>query len=224
MKAQKLILIFPIILLSGCNKKVITREQYDSMYDHLCEMWEKTLSAHDYDYAFFGDSRVAGGSFSLEFSSYNVVNLGIGGDKVSNCIRRYNLIEAAKPETVFLAVGGNDALSSEFSKDTFISEYNQLLNKFKNSGINVIMHTIPGLTVSSSIAEKDVKKGNEKIAVANEEIKKIANEFSYTLIDLQALMCKEDGRLKDDYSADGCHFTYSGYQVWYGEIMKIIAK
>lgn len=226
MKNRRLTLllsVFAIALsLSGCKDK--SDNSYDVMYEHMTYCWAQSLAGQHFDNAFYGDSRVIGGSFVSEFADKSCVNLGVGGDKVSHLIKRFSLIEAVTPNRVFLAIGGNDALSDKFNSDTFTSEYRTLLTKFKDKSIDVIVNSVPGITTAnSSFKEKDVKRANNNISTVNQIVKNLASEFSYTLVDVAIKMNKEGtNELKAEYATDGVHFTEEGYRVWFDTISSFV--
>ncbi len=229
MKANKIkaltLMLTSAFLLSGCNESdTVSKKSYDTMYEHLVYCWNQSLEGIHFDNAFFGDSRVIGGDFVGEFKDKSVVNLGVGGDKVNDLINRYGLIKTVTPKRVFLAIGGNNALSSEYNKDSFVSEYNTLLSLFKNDGYDVVVHNVVGLTTfNSSLDEKDVNEKNLKISEINQIIKSKAEEYKFTFVDIASVMNKNDSNeMKNEYSADGVHFNETGFKVWFDCIRELI--
>lgn len=223
---RKLYILLPITVISlcGCKTEKVSKESYDTMYNHIVDVWNQSLEGVHFDNAFYGDSRVIGGDFVAEFSNKSVVNLGIGGDKVSNLISRFKLIETLTPSRVFLAIGGNDALSSNYNFDTFKSEYKTLLDMFKNKNIDVVVHNVVGITtVNSSVSKNTANKGNKNIAEINSYIKSVSIEMNYTFIDVASAMNKANSNeMNGDYSADGVHFNEAGYRVWFDMIASYI--
>lgn len=218
MKSKLCLLLLPsLIFCSSCGSdKKYSQEEWDVMYDHFVDTWARSLKDQHYDLAFYGDSRVIGGSFETEYKDKNAINLGIGGDRTSHLIRRFKLIEAVTPKTVVLSIGGNDALSGSYNDETFEKDYITLLNMFREKNINVLTNSIAGITCfNGSWDEKVTAESNKKIKSANEIIKKLTANYSYTYVDIAASMDNEDGTLKNEYSADGCHFTEAGYKIWF---------
>lgn len=214
-----------IFSLSSCNKKeTVSKESYDQMYDHLVDCWNQSLSGIHFDNVFYGDSRIAGGDFTGAFKGKSVVNLGVGGDKVANLIRRFKLIDTVTPKRIFLAIGGNDALSSSYNSETFRAEYSSLLSLFKAKNYDVYIHNVVGLTIENSkYSKSDIDKNNAKISEVNSIISNLAQEVSYPLIDICSKMNKlGTNEMNPDYSADGVHFNQIGYQVWYNELSPIL--
>ena len=215
------ILISLIFFLTGCKDERNWEDTYWWMYSHLSECWAQSLEHADAEIAFFGDSRVIGADWYSAYPDKKVINLGVGGDRISNLLTRMSqikiLVEKGNLETCFLAIGGNDCLSSGFNTDTFREEYNTLLTQLQELGITVYVNTIAGVTSEgTSLSEKDAKKANSKMAQGNEIIRSLAEEHKLTLIDMAALMNNSDGTLKAAYaSSDGVHFSAEGNAFWY---------
>ena len=210
-----------VLFLASCSQDTVPESTYWLMYSHLSEVWAQSLEHADAEIAFFGDSRVIGADWYSAYPEKKVINLGVGGDRISNLLTRMNQIKILKEKGnlkyCFLTIGGNDCLSSKFNTDTFRSEYDTLLTKLQELGITVYVNTIAGVTSEgTSLSEKDAKKANSKMAQGNEIIRSLAEEHKLTLIDMAALMNNSDGTLKADYaSSDGVHFSAEGNAFWY---------
>ena len=213
-------LIFTLFLAS-CSQDTVPESTYWLMYSHLSEVWAQSLEHADAEIAFFGDSRVIGADWYSAYPDKKVINLGVGGDRISNLLLRMNqikvLAEKGNLKYCFLAIGGNDCLSSKFNTDTFRSEYDTLLTRLHELGITVYVNTIAGVTSEgTSLSEKDAKKANSKMAQGNEIIRELAQSHGMTLIDMAELMNNSDGTLKASYaSPDGVHFSAEGNAFWY---------
>ena len=209
------------LFLASCSQDTVPESTYWLMYSHLSEVWAQSLEHADAEIAFFGDSRVIGADWYSAYPDKKVINLGVGGDKISNLLLRINqikvLAEKGNLKYCFLAIGGNDCLSSKFNTDTFRSEYDTLLTKLQELGITVYVNTIAGVTSEgTSLSEKDAKKANSKMAQGNEIIRELAQSHGMTLIDMAELMNNSDGTLKATYaSPDGVHFSTDGNAFWY---------
>ena len=209
------------LFLASCSQDTVPESTYWLMYSHLSEVWSQSLEHADAEIAFFGDSRVIGADWYSAYPDKKVINLGVGGDRISNLLTRMSqikiLVEKGNLKTCFLAIGGNDCLSSGFNTDTFREEYNTLLTQLQELGITVYVNTIAGVTSEgTSLSEKDASKANSKMAQGNEIIRSLAEEHKLTLIDMAALMNNSDGTLKAAYaSSDGVHFSAEGNAFWY---------
>jgi lysophospholipase L1-like esterase len=56
----------------------------------------------------------------------------------------------------------------------------------------------------------------------NKRLQKLAKEFGYDYIDLHSLMADERGELKAEFTADGLHLNEAAYDVWLGEVERVM--
>ena len=225
MKRLALLLIATLLLLLcvSCNQDKVTKEQYYGMYSHLSQVWAQSLLHTDAKVAFYGDSRVIGADWNAAYPDSKVVNLGVGGDRISNLLTRMpqirNLTENGQLECVFLAIGGNDCMSGSYDSTVFRTEYDRLLAELEELGLTVYVNTVAGITdEGSAVSSKTAKTVNGRMKEANTIIKELAQSHSMTVIDMAMaeLMNTEDGKLKSAYaSPDGVHFSAAGNQLWF---------
>ena len=222
---KKLVLIFTLtilLLLVSCSQSdKVSRESYEIMYAHLSQVWAQSLAHADAENAFFGDSRVIGADWNSAYPEAKVVNLGVGGDRIADLLTRLCQIETLASngslKRCFLAIGGNDCLSSGYNADKFREEYDSLLTKLSELEITVYVNTVAGITSEgTSVSAKDAKKANSRMAEANDIIRELAENHNMVCIDMAALMNNEDGSLKKKYACpDGVHFSEAGNLFWF---------
>ncbi len=207
-------------LLCSCNQDGVSAETYKAMYAHLVQMWAYNVRNGDgtAGIAFYGDSRVVGADWHSAYPDYDVVNLGIGGDKVEQTIVRLSLLDAYEVKYCFLAIGGNNALNGSFDSSTFRTNYDRLLTELEDRGITVYVNTVAGVTRAwaSEYTESNIR-------TVNTIIKELAAEHSMEVVDMATLMNDGDGYLKDEYSLDGVHFSKAGNQLWFDTLEPLVA-
>lgn len=206
-----LALVSLFLLLSSCSNEPLE----GWYYDHLIAMWAESLKPQEPEIAFYGDSRVALLDWSAEYPLSKVVNLGVGGDRVWNLLKRLPLLEALDIKTCFLAIGINDLTSSHFDKVAFRAEYDTLLSKLGDMDVAVYVQTIVGITThKSNFSRKQVRDVSKRVLAANEIIWELAETHGMDVIDLAGVMNNEDGSLKGEYSSDGIHYNQAGNDAW----------
>ena len=221
--ALPLIATLLLLLCVSCNQDKVTKEQYYGMYSHLSQVWAQSLLHTDAKVAFYGDSRVIGADWNAAYPDSKVVNLGVGGDRISNLLTRMpqirNLAENGQLECVFLAIGGNDCMSGSYDSTVFRTEYDRLLAELEELGLTVYVNTVAGITdEGTGVSSKTAKTVNGRMKEANTIIKELAQSHSMTVIDMAEaeLMNDSDGKLKSAYaSPDGVHFSAAGNQLWF---------
>ncbi len=221
--------LLPAILLCSCSQDdTVSIETYNTMYDHLSQVWAQSLAHADARLAFFGDSRVIGADWYGAYPDSKVVNLGVGGDRIRNLQIRmsqlHTLVSSGQLSCCVLAIGANDCASSSYDSAVFRDEYDALLRELKSLGLTVYVNTIAGVTDEGTTLPSDTAKlVNRHIAEANGIIRELAAVHGLTLIDIASSMNNENGYLKAAYSTpDGVHFSESGYAVWYEALRPFI--
>lgn len=189
------------------------------MYIHMVAVWTQSLEPYSCDIAFFGDSRVIGADWVSAYPDHNVVNLGVGGDKVEDLLKRLCLLDALEVKQCFVAIGGNNALSSSFDVSVFKIHYEELIQELLARDIDVYLNTIAPITnAGNNLSDLEVYAKNKKIKAANAIIKELATQYNVTLLDIAPVMTGSDGKLISDYSVDGVHFSSLGNEVWFNFI------
>ena len=159
---------------------------------------------------FVGDSLTVGMSQAVSgITSYAKV-----GQTVWQGYDAYaNQIVAAKPSTVVISYGTNDAGYNNVTK--FVSSYKKFIKKLKDEIPNVkiyISKIFPGDASKSGVTSSG-KACINGIPALNNKLAEIATEGA-TIIDSTNIP-----NLKTYYSNDGIHFNSSFYKLWYDDIM-----
>ena len=124
-----------------------------------------------------------------------------------------NQIVAAKPSTVVISYGTNDAGYNNATK--FVSSYKKFIKKLKDEIPNVkiyISKIFPGDASKSGVTSSG-KTCINGIPALNNKLAEIATEGA-TVIDSTNIP-----NLKTYYSNDGIHFNSNFYKLWYDDIM-----
>lgn len=215
------VLIALLLLCVSCSQDKIPASTYNAMYEHLSQVWAQSLANADAKIAFFGDSRVIGADWNTAYPDSEVINLGVGGDKIGNLLTRMPQIRTLKENgqlrCCFLAIGGNDCMSGNYDSTAFRTEYDRLLSELEGLGITVYVNTVAGITdEGSNVSAKTARTVNSRMDEANRIIKELAASHSMTVIDMAALMNTSGGKLKGEYATpDGVHFSEAGNQLWF---------
>jgi lysophospholipase L1-like esterase len=173
-----------------------------------------------------GDSITEGFDVAKLFPGRRVLNRGIGADIIGNglpaednrgVLRRLDesVFNCAATD-VFLLIGIND-MGSGRTPDDMAPGYREILEKIKQQTPRVRVHVQSVLPTSGRFA-----KHNGPVIEFNERLKKLAEEFGYDYIDLHAKMADDKGELKAEFTGDGLHLTPAAYEVWKGEIERVM--
>ena len=188
----------------------------DTYFDY--QGWIDENKEKEGDIVFMGDSRVAGFDCTAYFHPENktVLGLGVGGEVVRGVRKRLDVLEKIRPEFLFIAIGGNDATSGNFSYETFEDDYRMLLERIIELEVpRVYIQTITGLSNPKHLHL------NRKIALCNTIIEGLVSEYNskhqgiFVFLDIASEMNESDGSgIKEYMTDDGVHFSEEGNAFW----------
>ena len=224
-KNNKIILLVSISLLTiilACSLilclgviPTIKRKEHEKLvkqyYDSKIAVYEKeNLQYADYevDVAFLGDSLTDGYDLKEFYPQYVTANRGIGGDTTFGLedrlkVSAYDL----KPKVVVMLIGANNM-------DKMFNNYEDILIGLKE---NLPDSKIVLLSLTSM--GKEWGKKNNLAAFNNVKIKMLASKYNFEFVDLYSpLLNIETNEIYSNYTIDGGHLTYEGYQVLTNEI------
>lgn len=159
-----------------------------------------------------------------------VYNRGVGGfitDELINSIDTC-IIDLA-PNKLFLNIGTNDLSNASRSIDQIMSNYATILDTVKRSVPDVKIYLMAYYPINYNAASPEMKpclliRSNEKIARANQEVKKLAERFGASYIDVNAPLKDENGSLRAEYTIEGMHINEDGYRSIYPLVKKYILE
>ena len=190
----------------------------------FCEVEEDYFS----DAVFIGDSRTVGlhdygGLEDAEF--YATVGMNI-----------YDLWEAAFCEVDGKTVTLEEALSRQkFGKiyfqiginemgrgtvDGFMEAYAQTIAKFQELQPDAIIFVQGIMKVSKEKSENDAIFNNVGIEERNTRIAQLADGEHVFYLDMNEVVCDEDGNLKENLTFDDVHLYGSKYDIWVDYLLK----
>jgi lysophospholipase L1-like esterase len=146
------------------------------------------------------------------------LNQGISGENTSGLLKRLNLLDDLKPQTILVMVGVNDLIKGN-ADETLMSNYQKLMDELKarhpKSEV-VIQSILPhgGDRLSVDDRETVLQVSNERIVQINRQLRELATQREVKFLDLHAVFVDRDGLLRSDLSTDGLHLNPQGYAVW----------
>ncbi len=195
-------------------------------YDFGDEIPQGAAVGYEYfnDTVFIGDSRTKGLIMYTEMSPYDFSSVGtnVGTVQVTPFIRMkdendefhsYTLFEALEKEsgnykTVYIALGLNEL---GWPVEKFEITYRELIVKIREvTNVPIYIQLImPVTTKAAETTEFGIT--NEKAAIFNLHLRKIAAEMSLFLLDPTDIFALEDGTLDPAHASDGVHLQIASY-------------
>lgn len=204
-----------VFVKGGYYKKLMIKlglQEQIAKTDHTALAWHNCLKKMRYnaDIVFFGDSITLASDFGLRFPDKRIVNLGIGGDTLAGMTQRIPMIEALKPEKIFI-MGGINGLTDHNMAKMFAS-YRQLVEKIHSATPNAKIHIQSVLPVSK-VKEMSLMCHNKTIRAFNIQLRQLAGEKNFIFVDLFSVY-EKDGQMNPQLSPDGLHLNKDAYIHW----------
>ena len=168
-------------------------------------------------------SVLAGDSISLWFPSellpteQHWLNQGISGETSAGLLRRLDLFDQTRPQTIFVMIGINDLLRG-VSDETLLSNQRLILKELQAAHPHsqiVLQSILPHAEAPSWEGHSRlVAISNQRIQAINTRLEEMAREAGAYFLDLYPLFANSDGYLRPELSTDGLHLSPQGYQTW----------
>jgi len=174
-----------------------------------------------------GNSIIRYGNWDSLLDRKDVINRGIGGDKLNCICERLSYIKSSKAKIVFIEGGINDIAGHALvNTDTLLSYYEQIVNfllaEKKIPVVDFVLYESPKADTSFP-SPTDYKTTNLIAKELNKKLQIFVVQNKIDHIDLNPTICDTiQLRLKDEYTIDGVHLTNEAYKKWAGQIKTIL--
>ncbi len=165
---------------------------------------------------FIGDSLTEWFGWDRRFPAYDVVNLGISGERVEGLLMRRDRIRSRidHPDFIFLMSGINNiAGGQEDIEEPYREIVRNLTTWYKQARV-VVQSILP--TDLTWIDPRTVES-------ANGRLREIAREFNADYLDVCRMFLDRAGKTRSAYlQEDGVHLSSAGYAVWADEVERFL--
>ncbi|MBN1475507.1 hypothetical protein JXA47_02020, partial [Candidatus Sumerlaeota bacterium] len=197
---------------SASDHVALMRTRWGDHYaDLLTRFIEELPTVEPGGVVFLGDSITEGFPLDEAFPGQNVINRGIGGDRIQGIIERLGVcVEALAPRRVHLMIGVNDLWwGNERRPEVLEVQYARLLDEIARRVPETELIVLSILPMGDRADER-----NEIIRDMNARIRALAEARDLEYIDLHPLFAGEDGKMLPELTTDGVHLTLDGYEAW----------
>ncbi|MGN1370290.1 MAG: GDSL-type esterase/lipase family protein [Aristaeellaceae bacterium] len=159
-----------------------------------------------------------------------IYNRGIGGFLSHELLEVIDVCAIdLQPSKVFINIGTNDLSWSSIPISDMVSNYDKILTAMETAIPGVRIYLMAYYPVNYEAAAEHMKeclkiRTNEKIALANAEVQKLAEKHGQRYIDVNRPLKDEQGRLKAEYTIEGMHIKEDGYRAIYDDLMKYVKE
>ncbi len=163
------------------------------------------------------------------FDEHHIIyNRGISGDTTIGLLNNIDTcILDLEPAKLFINIGSNDISLETYNENTLMDNYKSIINIVKNKLPDTkifILSYYPVNPLKNGHENNDpnmfMYRNNLAIRNANERLKKLAEEFNFTYIDLFHPLLDAQGNLKESYTIEGIHM----WPLCYIEVFNILKK
>lgn len=113
---------------------------------------------------------------------------------------------------VYLMLGINELGTG--TTETFIKEYEMVVRKLQKLQPDAVIFVEGVMRVAGTKNAEDPIFNNTNINDRNEAIKKLADQKSIFYLDVNEVVCDEEGNLNSDYTTDDIHLKAQYYAIW----------
>ena len=159
-----------------------------------------------------------------------IYNRGIGGFITDELMQVLDVcVTDLSPSKVFINIGTNDLSWESIPISQMIAHYDEILTTIEEKVPGVKIYLMAYYPVNYEAATEQMKeclkiRTNEKINLANEEVKKLAAKHNQSYIDVNRNLKDEQGRLKAEYTIEGMHIKEDGYRAIYEDVMRYVKE
>ena len=204
------IILFTGIIISQTYKASKKTNMYHEYHINKVNGFiEENKTLENIDVCFIGDSLTDGYDVKSFYSNLNVINRGIGGDRVKDVITRLdNSVYQARPKVVVILIGGNDVLAGH-DENYIIDSIVRIILKIKNNlnNIKIVVQSFYPLS-------QDYAKHNETMKRLNKVVEEVCTIFNVVFADIyESLLDQSTNELNLDFTPDNVHLNIHGYNV-----------
>lgn len=159
-----------------------------------------------------------------------IYNRGIGGFVSHELLEVIDVCAIdLKPLKIFINIGTNDLSDSRIPISDLIENYDKIISEIEAKLPRTEIYLMAYYPVNYEAAAENMKeclkiRTNEKIRIANAEVKMLAKKHGKHYIDINKNLMDEQGRLKAEYTIEGLHINEDGYRAIYEDIMTYVKE
>ncbi|MCA9024366.1 MAG: DUF2920 family protein [Planctomycetaceae bacterium] len=158
-------------------------------------------------------------SLVAEGMSCKVINVGIGGERTDQALRRLDEIIALKPQVVTVMYGTNDSyvdpgrVASRITVEEYTSNLQEIVTRLLLAGIQPILMTEPRWAADAGLNGLD-EHPDLRLAHYVDACRDVADQLGVPLVDHFAhwTVAESQGQTLRDWTTDGCHPNPIGHR------------
>ena len=149
---------------------------------------------------------------------YVIYNRGYGGYVMTQLMEVMDTaVFDLVPSALFINIGTNDIdrLSEEYTYEDMMENYRAILTSVREKLPGCAIYVMAYYPCTPNTGVGQIQRTLEQIDEANAYVAALADELGVSFINVNSVLAREDGYLKDKYAADSIHLTKEAYQAIY---------
>ena len=149
---------------------------------------------------------------------YVIYNRGYGGYVMTQLMEVMDTaVFDLVPSALFINIGTNDIdrLSEEYTYEDMMENYKSILTSVREKLPGCAIYVMAYYPCTPNTGVGQIQRTLEQIDEANAYVEALAAELGVNFLNVNAVLEREDGYLKDEYAADSIHLTKEAYQAIY---------
>lgn len=171
----------------------------------LGDSFTEGLSDAAPDGTYLGWADRLAGTFAAAVPGFQYANLALRGKMMKEILdEQVPLVEQARPQLVTLCGGGNDLVTPGSNVDTVADMFERAVRAIIDAGCQLVIFTGP-----DPKPQPLLRRVRGKVAIYNEHLRAIADQYGARVVDLWAMRVLHDRRA---WSDDRLHFSTEGHR------------
>lgn len=212
-------IIYLLIFVFGLQLQGWAQQKWDSIprqpdyYKKRVEIFKKEKLPVG-KVIFLGNSITEGGNWKKLTGDSTVINRGISGDITFGLLARLDEVTQRQPTKLFILIGIND-LAKGIPDEVILQNIFQLVRQVQAKVPSTKIYVQSILPVNTSVEKfPSAYAQMDHVVTINYQLKKIAERFNYTYVDLFEQFRDAEGQLDKRFTYDGLHLNAQGYVHW----------
>ena len=162
---------------------------------------------------------------------YTIYNRGIGGFTTQEMLEVMEVcVYDLRPAYIYLNIGTNDMNGPDYEEAALIERYRQIINgiheHLPDAKLTLLAYypVNPSSAPNLHMAEIYKWRTNERIALANKAVEKLAEETGSGFVNVNKSITNEKGELRAEYTIDGMHMYGDGYYAVLAELLPYLPE
>lgn len=159
-----------------------------------------------------------------------VYNRGVGGYRTDDLLPILPIcVTELAPRKVFINIGTNDLNDAGEPISAIMERYERIISQIEKELPDTAIYMMAYYPVNYEAATEEMKpclkiRTNEKIRLANEAVRRIAEKHGQRYIDVNRGLTDDCGRLKAEYTIEGMHIKPEGYRAIFDDVMRYVLE